>query len=60
MLMLEGVETSPLLKSMLVFFPSHLILGDLRGLRQIPRMNNWTEYLIDETLHTAQQYVSLA
>ncbi|KAH9978435.1 hypothetical protein BJV77DRAFT_1073912 [Russula vinacea] len=21
----------------------------------IPRMNNWTEYLIDETLHTAQQ-----
>ena len=34
-------------------------IGDLRELLQISRMNNWTEFLIDETLHTTQQYVPL-
>jgi hypothetical protein len=35
-------------------------IGDLCGLSQISRMNNWTEFLIGATLYTDQQYVPLA
>jgi hypothetical protein len=39
--------------------PVTFATGDSCRLLQISRMNNWTEYLIGSTLHTAQQYVLL-